>query len=208
MNKYFPHGTTYDFILEKTVETKLELPFNKCWERKNLPDSPLVRQLSEANITYRQVNCFELCFENFVKNYALEHQLSEDVAKSLKEVKNYDRETNCNLLCPLECESTQYKISQSMLPLTEYSEYTLPWIPVVEKKLNMTVNSTEEFNKNFLEIFLFFDSLKYTKISQTPKMSMSALVSNFGGSTGLFLDLSFMRACRLIEFILGVIFKF
>jgi len=53
---------------------------------------------------------------------------------------------------------------QSMLILTEYSEYSLPWIPVVEEKLNITINSTKEFNKNFLEILLFFDSLKYTKI--------------------------------------------
>jgi len=43
------------FTLEKTVETKLEYPFNNCWERNSLPDTPLVRQLSEANITYRQV---------------------------------------------------------------------------------------------------------------------------------------------------------
>ena len=173
--------------MEKSVETKLELPFNKCWDR---------------------INCFEICFENFVKNYALKHQISEDEAKVIEEVKNYDRETNCNDLCPLECESTHYKITGSMLSLTEYSEYSLPWIPVVEKKLNITVNSTEEFNKNFLEIFVYFDSLQYTKISQPPKTTLSALVSNFGGSTGLFLDLSFMKACRAIEFILGVIFKF
>jgi len=74
INKYFPRGTTIDFILVKSVETKLELPFNKCWDRINLPDSPLVKQLFAANITHRQVNCFEICFENFVKNYALKHQ--------------------------------------------------------------------------------------------------------------------------------------
>jgi len=102
INKYFPRGTTNDFILEKTVETKLEYP----------------------------------------------------------------------------------------------------------KKLNTTINSTEEFNRKFLEIMVYFDGLKYTKISQTPKTSLSALVSNLGGSFGLFLDLSFMSACKAIEFLLGVIFKF
>jgi len=63
INKYFPRGTTNDFILEKSVETKLEFPFNNCWDRISLPNTPLVRQLSEANITYRQVNCFELCLK-------------------------------------------------------------------------------------------------------------------------------------------------
>jgi len=124
------------------------------------------------------------------------------------EAQNYDREKNCSDLCPLECESTQYKMSQSMLYLTEYSEYTLPWIPVVEEKFNITVNSTEEFNRNYLEFYVYFDSMKYTKISQTAKTSLSGLVSNFGGSFGLFLDLSFLSACRAIEFLLGMIFKF
>ncbi len=57
INKYFTRGTFIDFILDKTVETKLEFPFNNCSNRINLPDTPLIRQLSVANITYRQVNC-------------------------------------------------------------------------------------------------------------------------------------------------------
>jgi len=207
INKYFPRGTTNDFILDKTVETKLEFPFNNCWNRINLPDTRLVRRLTKVNITYRQVNCFELCFQDYVRKSALENRISEDEARKKEEVQNYDRETNCNDLCPLECESTQYKISESMLYLTEYSEYSLPWIPVVKKKLNITVNSTEKFNRNFLDMAVYFDSLQYTKISQTPKTSLPALVSNLGGSFGLFLDLSFLSACRAIEFILGMIFK-
>jgi len=46
-------GTVNMFTLEKTIETKLEYPFNICWDRTNLPDTPLVRQMSAANITYR-----------------------------------------------------------------------------------------------------------------------------------------------------------
>jgi len=99
-------SSTVNFLtLEKTVETKLEYPFNNCWDRNNLPDTPLVRQLSEANITYRQLNCFELCFQNFVQNYALENRISEDVARLKEEIKNYDEDKNCNHLCPLECET-------------------------------------------------------------------------------------------------------
>jgi len=132
INKYFPRGTTNDFIFEKTVETKLENPFNNCWNRIDLPGTPLVKQLSEANITYRQVNCFELCLQDYVRKYASEHKISEDKARETKEVKNYDMEKNCNKL----------------------------------------------------------------------------LVSNLGGSFGLFLDLSFLSACRAIEFLLGIIFKY
>jgi len=209
--KFILPGTMNNFILEKTVETKLEYPFNNCWERVNLPDTPLVRQLSAANITYRQVNCFEICYQKYVQNYALEHRISENEAREREGVKNYDTEKNCKLLCPLECESTQYKILESVFSFADFSdisEYSLQFIPVIEEKLNLTINSTEEFGKNYLAINVFFDSLKYTKISQTPKTTLSSLVSNLGGSTGLFLDLSFMSACRAIEFFLGIILKF
>jgi len=139
INKYFLTGTSNEFVLDKTVENKLEYPFNKCWNRINLPDTPLVRQLSAANITYRQVNCFEICFENFVQNYALRQNISKDEARLTNEVQNFDMENNCNKLCPLECESTQYKISELKFSFFEYSEYSLPWIPIVEKNLNITV---------------------------------------------------------------------
>jgi len=149
--KFLLPGTSNVIILEKTVETKLEYPFNNCWNRINLPDTPLVRQLSADNITYRQVNCLELCFQNFLQKYALEHEISEDKAILKEEVKNYDKVKNCNNLCPLECESTQYKISESTFTLGDFSnieEYSSDVIPSIEKKLNITINSTEEFNKN------------------------------------------------------------
>jgi len=210
IEKFLLPGSYISLKLEKTVETKLDFPFNNCRERLNLPDTPLVRYLSEANFTYRHVNCVELCFQNFVQNYTLENKITEAEARGKEEVKNYDKNQNCSHLCPLECESTQYRISESKFYINDFScakEYGSKFILDLQKKLNITINSTEKYNKNFLDLQVTFDSLKYTKISQTPKTSLSALISNLGGSTGLFLDLSFMSACRAIEFILGIIFK-
>jgi len=146
-----------------------------------------------------------------VQNYALEHGISEDEAREKDEVKDYDKDEDCKHLCPLECESTQYIIFESKPLLTDVSNieiYSPELIPEIENKLNITINSSEEFKKNSLEIYVFYDCLKYTKISQTPKTTLSALISNLGGSTGLFLNLSFISVCRAIEFILGAIFKF
>ncbi len=36
INKYFLTGTSNEFILDKTVETKLDYPFNNCWNLVNL----------------------------------------------------------------------------------------------------------------------------------------------------------------------------
>jgi hypothetical protein len=129
INKCFPHGIANDFILEKGVETKLEFSFNTIflsirWDRINLPDTPLVKWLSEANITYRQVNCYEICFQDFVQKYALKYDISEEESRGKEEVQNFNTETNCNNLCPLECKSSQYKISESKIYLVYYNEYS------------------------------------------------------------------------------------
>ena len=119
------------------------------------------------------MNCFELCFEDFVKNYALKHQISEEEARLREEVYNYDTEKNYKQVCSLECETTQFRI--------------------LESKLNI------DFSLNLLQIYVTFDSLKYTKITQTPKTTLSGLVSNIGGSSGVFLELSFLSVFRAIE---------
>ena len=144
--KFLLPGTSDILRLEKTTETKLEFPFNNCWNRINLPDSLLVRKLSETNISYRQLNCFELC-----QNHSLLHELSKDELNK------------CNQSCPLECESTQYRISESKFSLAEFSDrdqYRLEWAPDIKKKLNISVNSTEEFEKSNLQLKITFDNLK------------------------------------------------
>jgi len=98
----------------------------------------------------------------------------------------------------------------TLADFNDSEEFSLEMISVIKNKLNITlaINSTEEFKRRTLLIKVPYNSFKYTKISQTPKTTLSALVSNLGGSTGLFLDISFMSACRAIGFILAVIFKF
>jgi len=88
-----------------------------------------------------------------------------------------------------------------------YSEATHYMRGRKKTKKTYTSKLQWEFNKNNLQLLVTFDSLKYAKISQTPKTSLSALVSILGGSSGLFLDRSFMSACRAIEFFLVIIFK-
>jgi len=178
-----PNSVNY-FKLEKSIESKLEFPFNNCSTLRNLPNSVLIRQLSEANITYRQINCFELCFHNYMKNYALEHKISEDEARLKKEVTDYDKTKNCNHLCPLECETTQYRILESKFYLNDFDDTNSQrssLIAEIENKLNITINSTENVIESFLQLTVTFDNLRYTKISQTQKTTFSALVSNIGG---------------------------
>ncbi len=66
-NIYALPGGYYNIKLEKTVETKLEFPYSACRDSENFLDSVYIRRLNESKFTYRQANCFEVCFQDFLK---------------------------------------------------------------------------------------------------------------------------------------------
>ncbi len=52
---------------------------------------------------------------------------------------------------------------------------------------NRTNVTYSEFKENVLALNFYFPSLRYTRISQMPKIDIVALASNIGGTLGLFL---------------------
>jgi hypothetical protein len=109
-----PNSFNY-FKLEKSIESKLEFPFNNCSTLRNLPNSVLIRQINE------------------------------DEARLKKEVTDYDKAKNCNHLCPLECETTQYRILESKFYLNDFddtSSQRSSLIAEIENKLNITIQQT------------------------------------------------------------------
>ena len=70
--------------------------------------------------------------------------------------------------CPMECDSFTYYISVNTI-----------------------------FKGEYLALFIYFDSLKYTWISQEPKIELFGLVSNLGGILGLFILLVCWNYYRL-----------
>ncbi len=212
INKLSFGGTKEIILLEKRVDSKLEVPYNNCSKSIDLAYSYYSKKFIEANITYRQVNCFEFCLDDYITKYALKKNISEIDVNILKEIQSFDKVKECKNSCPLECDMTQYKESFTTIyfdRIDESDKKILPLIPMVQKKLNLSIDDLKEFKmKNFLELGISYDCLKYLKISQTPKTTLSGLVSNIGGSSGIFLDLSFLSVCRVIEFVIGIIFNF
>jgi hypothetical protein len=51
-------------------------------------------------------------------------------------------------------------------------------------------------------LYIYYDDLRYTSISQQPKMMFFDLISSIGGLFGLFLGASFLSFADLVEVIL------
>ncbi len=160
--------------LEKTIETKLEFPYSNC--SSSIPNSFLKRELQNMNLTYRKVNCLELCLEKVGHN--------------------------CEELCPLECESIRYSPMEKSINIAQSSSllYEIGLNDFLKTKLSITNLTENEINTSVCSVLIFYDALRYNQITQTPKTTPSALISNLGGTLGLFLEFSFLSFYKLLSF--------
>ncbi len=100
-------GKFVSIEMKKTVDIKLPIPYTSCSERINSETSHLVKRILYQNIAYRQKNCFDLCFNIYLTEYALTNNLTKAVAYLKLE---FDYIGNCSHVCPLECSSTSFEI--------------------------------------------------------------------------------------------------
>ena len=54
-------------------------------------------------------------------------------------------------------------------------------------------------SKSFYGLRVYYQDLKYTLIKQQPKIELFGLISNVGGTLGLFLGFSFISLLELFE---------
>jgi hypothetical protein len=59
--------------------------------------------------------------------------------------------------------------------------------------------NAETARRNFVNVDLFYDTLAYTLSTETPSMDVVALLANIGGTMGLFLGVSLLHVCELVE---------
>jgi hypothetical protein len=163
--------------LKKTVGVKLPKPYSNCTENINSKTSHLVRAILEQNVTYRQMNCYALCYRRYLDNYVASRNMTHYEAF---ETLNFDFKGNCSNQCPLECTSIEFVISKN----------------------EMSLNAGD----NLLVLNFFYSELKYTEISQTEKVTVTDFISNTGGVLGLFLELSFYSIYRCIISVFDFIF--
>lgn len=195
-------GFETHLIIDRVVDLSLAKPYNPCY--KNVSDFELIRTIIDyfktKNETYRQSNCFELCFDldclensscfcnstlgnvwkecyinnrnNYTKNNIFDYRVNF-YKNSLVE--------KCSKFCPLECDSISYDVS---------------------------INSFKNENKvkNETEIYVYYRDLKYTSITQQPKMKVFDLISNIGGIFGLFISLSFVTLFEINELLFKILF--
>jgi hypothetical protein len=200
-NYYASFNYNNYYIIERVFSQKLELPFNNCFKdlsQLTSPNRTIIDYLNTFNRSYSQRECLNSCrnlkFNEF--NYcscqltSLFDEIWTSCYDSVWQTSCYNEFidnfsfASCLAYCPLECDSLSYDITSYMEAINDE-------------------NDTSYINYN---IYVYYQDLKYTLISEQPKVELFGLISNLGGILGLFISFSFISLLELFELIAEFIY--
>lgn len=169
--------------------------------------------------TYKQSICFRLAiykeyyehcncsYQVFHKDRDIEDCRSVKYSDCIYEVDTYYYDLHLfnyyekyHKICPLECSSWIFDINTraSKYPPTAFKNV------LNQFKSYTTVNSVEEFG-NCFSVSIYYSNLDYLELNQIPKSTFADFLSQFGGTCGLFLGLSFLSFMEVGELIIEIL---
>ena len=219
-------GTSTSIILSKNSWKKKPKPYSDCTAdltSKDSHPSQIYKESFLQNKTYSYFDCFNLCYSNLVESKCKcsISTLNSNIRKCYFDDDLAQNDFTCYTTtfklvasdpsimnacdCPVECERTYftYLPTYSQFPTLKYSSYLLESDLITTKYPNIT--TYEDLKKNVARIEIFFDEMKETVIEESVKTEMSDLISNLGGTLGLFLGLSFLSLIEFVEVFLQAI---
>jgi hypothetical protein len=210
-------GSENYFVIDRIYHEKLERPYNDCY--KNVSDSlfnkTIIDYMISTNYEYTQEECIEVCrnlksIEEAECNCSIKSLNESFITKCIYKINNDDCSKDfianfdvakCNQYCPLECDSFNYDIkarSQTIVATGNISDY-------FESSLFQT---NEQVANHYYGIYIYYENLKYTYMSQKPKIELFGFLSNIGGTFSLFLGLNILSFLELFEILANIMLKF
>lgn len=213
-------GISSSIIVSKHHSSILPQPYSECLDISNanaigsLPShiQQIIAGLRGLNITYTRNYCTELliqsaniaqlnCYDLRLLNYRADVQPCANVSL----LSHKDTQLVDNKDCPLECETTWYTfdMSQDIFPsYLVYEDTLINEADEIQQLFGTSNVSYEIFRKSFTSIDVYFQDLTVMDLSESIKVDTVALVSNLGGSIGIFLGVSLLTAVECVELIL------
>lgn len=180
----------YRFGITKTSEIKQEEPYNRC--------------LSFSDPTYRQFDCQQKCV---YKKYAAKYNCSYVAWQSF--LTNEFSDNRC--LDEGMKERSQYRKDARVLNLAAMKEFEAGCLENCPKECKVVKYAAEMTTKTYAvtnetKFSFYLSDLYFVQTSQIPKVTMSSLIGNIGGTLGVFIGLNFLSMVELMEFIVEVFF--
>ena len=154
-------------------------PYTKCTDIYSY-SSFLYDYIIKSNRTYRQKDCFSLCFQLETINKCgcygtLIENLFSNQTRACLNITDYgcllsiyhqefDPVKYATDYCPLECDSIQYDMTLSSLLSSSMNDYN--FLPGVSSSI-----SYQEYVMQTVTILVYYPQLEFTLLEETPAMS-------------------------------------
>ena len=206
---YVELGKSTYISVERTFTQKYPFPYSDCVDFSSFK-STLYDFMIEANRTYRQQDCFDLCIQQKIIDYCKCYftgydNLNTTIRPCLNLTEYYClitqylsfevKECQQNN-CPLECASIKYDLSLSTLLYPNLKGYnslsdTDKYYIAQYIDQNLTY---ELFKEMYLQFSVYYPKLSYIELTEYPKTSIIDLLTQIGGSLSMFVRLSIFTA--------------
>jgi hypothetical protein len=175
VREYIFPGQETEYVLYKTVQTSLGLPYSNC----------------NQSTDYRQVNCIEDCdkkatIEACGSGYDGKFQWS-----GLESGKCYNAfynpseiESKCNQECPVECNQVSFQSKRVDVELDIEDISIENYKKMISNKFDVSKYTDDEIKKRITRLSIFFDKFERTEITQSPSITTTSLIANVGGLLG------------------------
>ncbi len=222
-------GKQTNLLVNKKRIIKIQKPYGECTPDLNKIDSYptyLYRLTFEIYNTYRQKDCFNSCYQfnliaklgcysasfPYLSNTTLPACLQGmDLYNSLYYFSMFYIEevsVRCED-CPLECESELYSLTSSSLdyPTQIYAEMLAKQSVILNRFANITP-TYDQLKQSMVSVNINYNELGFTQIREKQKITTLDLVTNIGGTIGLFMGLSCLSFFELVEFAIELVHYF
>ena len=209
-------GTYTHMEMSRSFKFMLPKPYSNCVLDGQMISNKFYNLITKSGYLYTQELCLTQCQQNLVFK---ECNCSDSLVLSLLDVKSCEteREINCTKMnsainaqkdsyklcldsCPLECHRVEYRTSLTATQLI--GEYYVDFIKSNEnlsKDFLLRKIDPGVARESFVRLNIYYDSLSYTHLSESPKIDFFSLIGFVGGILGLFLGVNVFSFCELIE---------
>ena len=205
---YVPTGLETNIAVKRLFVNKKEKPYSDCVSDIDNLNSSLINYLRQNGYDYRQYDCINLCLQRFIiktsdcfipginsldsVNQCITALQINNMRENFYNFFTKNLGNDCYTDCPVECNSVEYNplVSLGEFPSKFYSNA----LNSINSDFSMMLNK-----KNHLALNIFYDSYSYTTIQEVAKMDILDLISNIGGTLGLFIGMSFLSFAEVFE---------
>jgi hypothetical protein len=215
-----PNGFNYVEVKRKFIYKKEE-PFSECQVDLSESESKMVKYFKDNNIKYDFNECSDMLVQDeisktckcaiiYIRNIHNIRYCSTPEDFECNQMTGFTSKLpfeEKNLLCPKECFSFDLDLTFSPAnPLKKkYLQNLRTNKNVISKYKNISNITDEQLAESFVSIDVYYNSLSYTQITEVPVYTTLTLISNIGGTLGLFLGMSVLSFIEIIELLLNIL---